>query len=92
MVNRSTLGPGVEHSNQVQVSLGGDKSHHVQVRRKWGPGSPGTGEALERTRVNSSWSGAGGYQGQQVQVRPKLGSQSLGYGETQRGTSVTWSR
>ena len=49
----------------------------------------GTGEALERTRVDSSRSGTGGNQGHQVYVRPKLGSQSPGHGETQRGTRDT---
>ena len=52
---------------------------------RWGPGSPGRGEALERSRVNRSKSSAGGNQGQQVQVRPKWGSQSLGHVETTVG-------
>ena len=55
------------------------------MRPRWGPGTPGKGEALERIRVNSTRSGAGGNQGQQVQVRPTWGSQSLGHGETQLG-------
>ena len=82
----------MEHSKQVQVSPGGDKSNHVQVRPRCGPGSPDTGEALERTRVNSSRSGAVGNQGQQFEAKPKWGSLSIGHGETQRGTRVTWSR
>ena len=74
------------------------------MRPSWGPGSPGQGEAIEITRVNSSRSGAGFNQGQQFQVRPKGvhshkgtvrprgGPESTGPGEVQLWNTVTGSQ
>ena len=36
-----------------RVFSGADQNHHVQVRCRWQPHSPGPGEALVGTRVTS---------------------------------------